>query len=215
MVVDQVALGLARAGAIPEHPPIAWSEFGLFSRRVHEGFVVPASSLTPVMRRMLFAIGHATQASELLALGSYVGYALAFLAGGAGPARITGLDPDGSANGTANANLGQVVSPDMIDIIEGTAPADLDRVVGHPDLVLLDLDDPEHGKDAYTDSLDALVPRLAPGAVILAHDLCVPRFAPDFVRYDEFVRSHPQLRGPWPLRIDSCGLSITVVVGPQ
>lgn len=214
-IVDQVVLGLTQVGALPSAAPVAWPEFGRFARVVHEGFVVPASSLTPIMRRLLYAIGHATQAAEVLAVGSYVGYALAFLAGGASPTRLSGLDPDAEANALARANLQLIATPESINIIDGTAPAALSLVTGRPDLVLLDLDDPEHGKDAYTDSLDALLPVLAPGAVIVAHDVSVARFAADFVRYDEFVRTHPELRGPWSLPVDACGLSLTLVAGPS
>lgn len=210
-LVDRIMTGLADTGALPRHEPVHWGEFGQFSRLVHERFDVPSSTLTPIMRRMFYAVGNATAATEILAVGSFVGYAVAFLAGGTDPVRVTGIDPDPEANRSARENLASVLDNTAINIIEGTAPTDLHAVDGTPDLVLLDLDDPETGKTGYTDTLEALLPNLEPGAVIVAHDVCVLRFTVDIDRYHEFVRDHPQLNGPWTLALDDCGLSLTTV----
>ena len=59
--------------------------------------------------------------------------------------------------------------------------------------------------------LEAAIPRLRPGALILAHDPCVPVFQQDFADYDRFVTGSGLFWGPWVLRVDSCGLSVAVV----
>lgn len=213
-IVDQLIGGLVRVDALGSNGPIPWAGFGAFSRRVHEQFEVPGTTLSPQMRRLLYAIGYASGSSEVLAIGSYVGYVAAFLVGGitarSAMRRITGIDPDHGANRLARINLGGIADTTSVHIIDGQAPKDLAQVQGQPDLILLDLDDPASGKRTYTDVLAALTETLPTGTVVAAHDACVPRFIGDFARYHEFVRSETRLRGPWVLPVDSCGLSIAV-----
>jgi predicted O-methyltransferase YrrM len=66
-----------------------------------------------------------------------------------------------------------------------------------------------NGEARYA-ALPLLAPRLAPGALVVAHDPCVCRFAADFAAYDRAIRASGRLRGPWVIPVDPCGLSIAV-----
>jgi predicted O-methyltransferase YrrM len=214
-IVDQLVTALGKAGLFDEVSPIPWTRFGFLARMIHRQFQVPGSTLTPIMRRLLFGIGYASRGRQVVGIGSYVGYALAFLASGASchtpTERVTGLDPNRSANELARRNLAALPNLGEVVIVDGQSPGDLNAVPGAPDVVLLDLDSPRTGKLGYADALLGLVDRLPSGAVVAAHDACVSRFAEDFGAYHEVVDRHPRLRGPWILPVDRCGLSVSRV----
>jgi len=59
--------------------------------------------------------------------------------------------------------------------------------------------------------LESAVPRLRTGALILAHDACVPKFAEQFAAYHNYVRESGFFLGPWVLPVDDCGLSVAAM----
>lgn len=214
-IVDKIVAALTKAGVLTCTSPVPWAKFGLVSRKIHAQFDIPDTSLTPIMRRVLFAIGYASGGREIACVGSHVGYALAVVASGAASRapleRITGLDPNRIANRLARRNLATLFSREISTIIDGESPGDLYSIPGSPDVVLLDLDSPRSGKAGYVDALLSIVDRLPVGAIILAHDPCVPRFASDFAKFHEAIEGHARLSGPWIFPVDRCGLSLSRV----
>jgi predicted O-methyltransferase YrrM len=213
-LVDGIVAVLRRKGAVSSSRPTPWDAFLALSHAVHEGFEIPATTVTPVLRRLLFALGFAARPRNLVGVGTYVGYAFAWLLRDRGDARAgpfcesaRGIDVDRDANRLARRNCARLGHGSRLTFVDGDGT--LDRIYERPvDLLYLDLDDADRRKAGYVLALRAASARLRPGALVLAHDPCVPMFAGDFAVYHEFVRESPRFDGPWVLPVDECGLSV-------
>lgn len=214
-VIDQLVAALRSAGSLPAAAnPVPWDEFGHQARAIHSTFTVDHTTLTPPMRRLLFAIGATSGLSRLLVVGSFVGYATAFLIAGMlmnGVVDAVCIDPDASANASARRNLGSLW-PGTAAVVDGFAPVDLPELMPVPMLVLLDLDDPETGKAGYASVVEALAPTLQAGSLVLAHDAAVPRFAADIDAFHEALVGTGTTGTPLVLPVDACGISLTAVL---
>ncbi len=215
-LIDRLLRAAAAKGAFATPESISWAMFGELSRTIHGAFTVPTTTLTPIMRRLLFGVGFVSGARHILAVGSYVGYASAFLAAGAAARgrleSVTALDPDTIANELARKNFSSLPQLAEVTIIDGNAPDDLDQVIKVPDLVFLDLDHPDSGKRLYVESLARLLATSSSDTVVAAHDPCVPRFAVDFDEFHSFIAEDHRLAGPWILPVDECGLTLARVI---
>lgn len=201
----------------PERRRVPWPAFLRLSSLVHDQFEVPGTTLTPMMRRLLFAVGHAARASTVVGAGTYVGYAFAWLLRDrrdpeAGPFCDRGIAVDISSAATALAarNLAWLAHGKRVRAVRGDAVEVLSGAPGPIDLLFIDLDDPARGKADYAEVLRVARGSLVSGAVVLAHDPCVPRFEDDFRRYDAMIAALG-LDGPWVLPVDACGISIARV----
>jgi predicted O-methyltransferase YrrM len=167
------------------------------------------------MRRLLFALAYASNGDSILGIGTYVGYVIAWLVGGVvcrtERTEVIGVDPDDDANRLARRNLSTLHGITRLKILDAEAKAVLPTLDTRFDIVLLDLDSPLTGKLGYVEVLEMAAEWLPSGALVVAHDASVPRFADDFVAYHSLVNGHPRLRGPWVLAVDECGLSVAVV----
>jgi predicted O-methyltransferase YrrM len=76
-------------------------------------------------------------------------------------------------------------------------------------LLLLDADDPVRRKRVYLSLLDALYPHLSPGALVVAHDICVPLFAEELDEYRRAMRQDGRFSASLSLPIDACGLEVS------
>jgi predicted O-methyltransferase YrrM len=217
-IVDRILERLASAGALREtNDERTWDSFGRTSAVIHHTFDIPPTAVTPMMRRLLFALGRAARPRTIAGVGTYVGYAFAWLLGDASdPAahrfdRAVGIDVDRVANEQARRNCDALGHADRLSFLDEDGAEALRRWEHGPiDILYLDLDDPVRGKRPYVDVLAAALPHLAPGALVLGHDPCVERFKDDIARYHEFVRAS-SLLGPWVLGVDACGLSVAGV----
>jgi predicted O-methyltransferase YrrM len=216
-LVDEIVALLGRQGVVASAAPAPWDSFEALSARVHERFEIPSTTVTPVMRRLLFALGVAARPRHVVGAGTYVGYAFAWLLGARtgddarlSPESALGIDIDARANRIARRNGAHLGHGDRLWF----ATKDATVAASYPhtpiDLLYLDIDDAHEGKRGYARALEAAADRLAPGALVVAHDPCVPRFAEDFAVYDCAIRASRRLRGPWVLPVDRCGLSIAV-----
>jgi predicted O-methyltransferase YrrM len=217
-IIDDVVELLRASGALPVGPPTPWDSFLHLSDVVHAGFTIPSTTITPVLRRLLFALGFAARPRSLVGVGTYVGYAFAWLVRDRRDRRSSpfldralGMDLDPEANRLARRNcerLGHRTRLLFADA-DGTVTAAYPRAP--IDLLYLDLDDPDERKAGYVRALNAASDRLAMGALILAHDPCVPAFESDFAAYHGLLRSSTRFEGPWVLPVDDCGLSVAMV----
>jgi predicted O-methyltransferase YrrM len=216
-LVDEIVALLGRQGAVANATPAPWDSFEALSARVHQTFEIPSTTVTPIMRRLLFALGVAARPRHVVGAGTYVGYAFAWLLGARTgddarpfPDLALGLDIDARANRIARRNGAHLGHGDRLRF----ATKDATVAASYPrtpiDLLYLDIDDAHEGKRGYAHALDAAAGRLAPGALVVAHDPCVSRFAADFAAYDRAIRASVRLRGPWVIPVDPCGLSIAV-----
>jgi predicted O-methyltransferase YrrM len=217
-IVDDLLILLGRAGALPEPvEPTPWEAFVRLSELIHERFVVPWTTFTPVMRRLVFALGLAARARHVVGVGTYVAYTYAWLLRDGADERCVphlesaiGFDVDAEANALARRNCACLGHGERVSFIDADGCVGVARGKEPIDLLYIDLDAPDAGKRAYRTVLEAALPRLREGALILAHDSCVEKFRCDIEQYHDLVRRSVMLSGPWNLPIDSCGLSVAV-----
>ena len=217
-IVEDLLRLLRQAGALPSDGlAISWEAFLRLSTLVHEHFEIPSTTITPMMRRLLFALGCAARPGRLVGVGTYVGYSICWLLRDrtdpeTGPFCYTalGVDVSASANDIARRNCARLGHGDRLSFVTGDGEAVVAGLESPIDLLYLDLDDPRSGKAAYSRVLASAIAHMRPGALVLAHDPCIARFAPDFKVYHDTVRRSGHFSGYWVLPVDACGLSVAV-----
>jgi predicted O-methyltransferase YrrM len=218
--VAEFALGIVkRTGLIDSDAPAPdWDSYARIQSTI-EGFDVPWTTITSVMRRFFYAISAAAGPAHIVGAGTYVGFGFAWLVMGRARGRsarpllnAVGLDIDGEATATARRNTA-ALDLDGVLRFEQTEAVKWLRACQDPiSLLYLDIDAPSARKSGYLDVLEAARPRLSAGALIVAHDACVPLFASDFERYHEVIEHDPGLVGPVVLPLDECGVSLARVI---
>ncbi len=119
---------------------------------------------------LLRALAHGRR--RIVDVGTAIGYSALWLALGAGPeGRVVTIDPDAERTGRARGYWRAAgIADERIAVVQAPAldafGADLPELRGPFDLAFIDAVKPEYG--AY---VDALVPRLAPGALLLADNV--------------------------------------------
>jgi predicted O-methyltransferase YrrM len=202
------------AGDLPD-----WERYASFRERVRGAFDVPQTSVTPLMARVLYGIAALARPRRILGIGTYAGNALIWLAGaGFGTEPLyqgelaVGVDVDREATALAVRNFSAIGGDDRVEL-RCEDGHDSPRMLGQTwDLVLLDADDPVHRKRVYLSLLDAVYPWVAPGGLVLAHDICVPLFRDDLALYQAAVRDRTRFAHSLPLEIDDCGLEVSVKI---
>lgn len=196
----------------------SWDEFHHLRARLTGSVDIPMTSLTPLLARVLFAVGGAARPARVAVLGSYAGNLMMFLtAQGFGPGAAydgrlaLGVDVDESAVALARNNLASAGYHNALMCAADAFDAEaLARPSGPFDALLIDIDDPVERKGGYTRLARRWLPHLAPGALVLAHDVVHPRFTPGMREYLDFVEG-PEFAATTTLPIDACGISISVL----
>lgn len=218
-ITHRVLATLKEAGFFPAPVPEADLEaFHQFRRQVRATFHVPETSITPLMARLLFGIAHVQNPNRIVGVGTYAGNSLVWLAGptlmGLGRAvEVLGVDIDPAATSLAQANFAALApGPSPIRLVTGDARQPERFVCGKVDLLYIDVDDPENGKRLYRPVLEAFLPYLAPGALVLAHDICEVKFEQDLEPYRALVRDRGRFRRTVTLKVDPFGLEVSQVL---
>ncbi len=112
---------------------------------------------------------------------------------------------------------GQVIRQTLRDVLWGELDClliDLPPGTGEPQQTLLQSIQIDGALIVTTPQdlslLDAVYPWVAPGGLVLAHDICVPRFREDLAEYQAAVRDRARFARSVPLEIDPCGLEVSV-----
>lgn len=197
---------------------INWDTFIALSDHIHSEFTVPATSITPIMRRFLFGIANCAQPEIIAGIGTYHGYAISWLLGCQHPKSQFKsaylFDPDTSAMEMCKTNIQTMgFNDEMIQYIPKQVQESIGCINKPIDILYIDLDNPINGKHEYTDVLQLILPLLRPGALILAHDALVTKFKKDFERYHTFLESSNQISCHRTLKIDEYGISIAMKGG--
>lgn len=215
-IVNGLLARLMSAGVLPQaHFPA--EAFHELRERVHAAFEVPETSITPLMSRTLFALAASLRPSRVVGIGTYAGNALVWLAGPGlsdppvyEAPQVLGCDIDTAATVLARGNFSR---------LDPAAPVELVCADGHDvlaagddpiDLLYLDADDPVDRKGIYLSLLEAALPRLRPGSVVLAHDVLLPLFAEHVSAYLDRVRDGETFRASLALAVDECGLELSI-----
>lgn len=191
-----------------------WLRFHEFRALLYETFEVPDTTLTPLSARVLYGLAAVRRPRRVAVLGCYAGNLFAWVSGpGFGPGHeydgetALGIDVSAHAVALAEANVARA---GFTGAILATGDAfDTRLAAGAPwDLVLIDIDVPGSRKSGYPRLAEAWMPYLAPGALIIAHDVCHPVFAWDLGRYHEFMLASGA-QASTTLPVDACGLEVT------
>lgn len=220
LLADRALRRGVELGLLPDRKLPDWAAFRDFRQRVREAFEVPQTSVTPLMARLLYGVAHLARPARILVVGSYYANTLVWLAGpGFGPVAsypgeaAVGVDVDAEAVAGAAGNVARLGTDGRISVAVLDGHAAGDRIGGRFDLVLLDADDPIRRKEVYLSLLDALLPHIADGGLVLAHDICVPVFGSEMARYQQATRDPDRFSGTVSYEIDPCGLELSRKAG--
>lgn len=120
-----------------------------------------------------------------------------------------GLDVDAAAVRTARGNFARAGFAESVRVETGDAFDAAAHAAGTRwDLLLIDIDVPGARKSGYLRLLERWLPYLAPGALVVAHDVCHPVFRWDLASYRAFV-SEAGAAASLTLPVDDCGLEVS------
>jgi predicted O-methyltransferase YrrM len=118
----------------------------------------------PSVGALLLVLAHAVGARRVFELGSAIGYSTAWFATAVGArGRVVYTDNDARKADEARRYLEQLGLADRVDIRVGDAVSELVEDVGIFDVIFCDID-----KEGYPAALEAAVPRLRPGGLLIA-----------------------------------------------
>lgn len=224
-IIDDALAALADAGILP-HTTYDNDKFLAHRTAVRENFDIPWTAITPRMQRLLYAINAIAQPRVMVAVGIFCGNTFIANAGAAiGPGacyaaeRVIGLEIRPREADRARRNVATLKSNGVqVDILgEDGIPwlrnfaGDGETVVdGDPtiDLLYLDADGPHgSGKSIYLDLLEAALPALHPGSLVLAHNAV--NAARSMADYLTFVRDPSNFRASMNMIVDDQGLEVS------
>ena len=185
---------------------------------VRRSFEVPHTTMTALTRRVMFGIAATAKPRTTVVLGSFVGYAAVWLFGPAllpeplfQAANMVACDLFAPAIAQATRNFSAFSGHEAVDLRAQDA-RDLLAGFSQPiDLLYIDVDDAETGKRMYADLLNAALPSLRHGALVLAHDVTHPFYVQDVASYQSLVRDRRLFQKTATLGLDPCGLEVTLV----
>jgi predicted O-methyltransferase YrrM len=177
----------------------------------------------PEVASFLAVTARASKARFIVELGTNIGYGAIVMARAAGPtARVVTIEIDRSLCETARGFIEEAGLADRIDVRQGDALSELAKIDAPIDMAYVDC-----VKEDYPRYLEALVPKLAPGGVLVADNVLWKGFValsehvvPEHERarvealrqFNLRLVSHPRLRGVvLPL---GDGLAYGVKLGP-
>jgi predicted O-methyltransferase YrrM len=138
--------------------------------------------VTPEAGRLLYMLVRASRPETVVEFGMSLGISAIHLASAVrdnGAGRVVTTELSAHKVAVASANFADAGLDDVITVLHGDAMQTLASIEGPVQFVLLD-----GWKDLYTQVLQLLEPRLAPGALIVADNTSMPGLAPylDYVR---------------------------------
>ncbi|WP_425647691.1 O-methyltransferase [Agrobacterium leguminum] len=209
--VDAIVTRLIAQGLSVAKDEVEWELYNSFASDIHRSFEIPSTTITPVMRRLLFALGSLTRPRTILSLGSYVGYCPVWLAGKSSTPRqirVIGVDIDKKSCELFDENFSRLAALDLTSIsMCERAEQVVERLGADADVIFIDVDDPVSGKSDYPTLFEVAARKAQPHALIVLHDSAVPKFRDVF---DEVRRLSRSIPGAFKadLPIDDCGVLI-------
>jgi len=218
-IAGSVIARLGQAGFCPPARAAFPSEgFHRVRDLIVERFQTPDTTMTNLACRVLYGLAWASRPETVLGLGTFVGYAAAWLFAPGLPAlgayrarRLIACDIDPDASELARRNFSQLPGGGAVEVRHVDADRCVEEVEGPIDLLFLDVDSPSEGKAGYARLLLAIRPKLASGALVVAHDITHPWFQADLSGYRTLVKDRSLFTASATLGVDPCGLEVTMV----
>jgi predicted O-methyltransferase YrrM len=162
------------------------------------------------MARLLYGISAMTKPKNVLVIGSALSNALIWLAIPvlATADTIIGVDVDREDNEISLANLKRY-GANTVQILTMNG-LDAHRLFSTIDLLFIDIYSEKSGKAEYVDIIEKMYEVLAEGAIVLAHDICYPKFSGDLAPYLAIVRDKDKFQTTCTLAIDRYGLEVSI-----
>jgi predicted O-methyltransferase YrrM len=155
----------------------------------------------------------------MVGAGTFAGFAFAWFAVGHARGQdlpplveAVGLDVEAEATALARRDAAALDLGAKLRFEQADAATWLRACRDPISLLYIDIDAPGSRKGGYVEVLEAARPKLTPGALVIAHDACVPLFASDFGCFHDAIKHDPKFLGPQILPLDECGVSICRVV---
>ena len=209
------ALAVLREEGILPHTDYDLGKILAHRKAVRELFEIPWTAITLRMQRLIYAINAIAQPQTMIAAGVFCGNTFISNAGAAvGPGAcytakdLIGVEirPEEAERAERNVRrldptgVARVVAADAIDVVREHPVA--------PDLLYLDADGSGgRGKGIYLEILEACHERMAPGAIVLAHNSV--NGGPPVQPYLDWVRDPAHCRASVNVVIDIEGLEVT------
>ena len=218
-IAGSVLARLGQAGFLPaKASPFPSQDYHRARELIVERFEVPTTTMTNLACRVLYGLAAAREPESVLGLGTFVGYAVAWLfapglrgLGRYQAKRLVACDIDMDANRAARRNFALLPGGETIEVLTVDADRCIQEVEGPIDMLYLDVDSTEEGKRGYVRLLRGIRPKLASGALVVAHDITHPWFVKDLAGYKELVRDRSLFTASATLSVDPCGIEVTMV----
>lgn len=156
--------------------------------------------------RLLRVLAQSIGAKRAIEVGTSTGYSAIWLALGlrANGGSLVTYEIDKARAGQAQGNFRKAGLDGVIEVVVGDAHAEVPKAQGPLDLVFIDAD-----KEGYLDYLNAVLPKLRGGGLVIADNMQMP--APDPL-YVQAVTTDPGLETLF-LNMHATGLGVTLKKG--
>lgn len=213
-VVGQALAALVEAGIL-SHAQYDRERFAAHRAAVRAAFEIPWTAITPRQERLIWALNAITRPAQMVAAGVFCGFTFICNAGAAvGPGAVytaedlvgVEIKPEEAERAERNVRLlddigvARVIAEDAVEVV-----ADYPGAI---DLLYLDANgDRGRGKGIYLEILEAAYERLAPGALVMAHNSV--NSAEKLAEYLAFVRDPAQMSASMNVILDPEGLEVS------
>lgn len=216
-LVDSALAWLKGRGLVAPEASYDKERFRRLRYQVKTSFIVPGTSLSPVMERLLYALSAVKRPQKMIAIGIFCGYTLVWSAGsscGKGKVyaadAILGIDIAQEAVELARRNFSTLESAGHIQLLAEDGLAVADRIGHDCDYLYLDADNEQLGKGLCAELLRTYYPMLKKGAWVLAHDTTYPKLRKQLAEYFELVSNDDLFSATCSFPIDAYGLELSV-----
>lgn len=212
--VDGALASLVEAGVLP-HGSYDRQKMLAHRAAVRERFDIPWTAISPRMERLLYAVNAIARPRVMAAVGIFCGNTFIANAGAAiGPGacyraeRLVGLEIRPQEAERARRNVARLDPGGQAEILAADGVPWLREFAGQIDLLYLDADGSGgRGKSIYLDLLEAALPALRPGSLVLAHNAV--NAARSMADYLACVRGPAHFAESVTLVVDDQGLEVS------
>ncbi len=215
-LVDGALAALVEAGILA-HSRYDQIKFLAHREAVRARFDIPWTAITPRLQRLMYAINAIAQPQVMVAVGIFCGNTFISNAGAAiGPgacyraSRLVGIEIRPEEAARARRNVATMMEDSSVaEIIAADGIPWLRRYEGTIDLLYLDADGQHgQGKGIYLELLEAAMPALRPGSLVLAHNsVNLDRQLADYLAC---VRDPAMFRESMSMVLDDQGLEVSL-----
>lgn len=213
-IVDEALLALRDRGIIPR-ASYDRDAFAAHREAVRESFEIPWTAISPRQERLIWALNAIRRPARMIAAGIFCGFTFICNAGaGVGPGAVydaedlVGVEIKAEEADRARRNVETVAPNGPARIVAADAVEFVRDYCGMIDLLYLDANgDRGRGKGIYLEILEAALPHMAPGALVLAHNSV--NSAEKLADYLAFVRDPQNMTASVNVVLDGEGLEVS------